>query len=294
MNQPPPKDPKGPAAPAPAPAAGKDKLETSGRNIFTRGRNFDFNPTPVKKPGAVTGEQSSPALRVPVRIGATGGSGGSPRAPAAPQATTRAGAAEPAFTMPGAPAGGAPPDQKKPINLQAGSSAVAARAPAPSPKSSAPGGPGKPAAPAAPGGGKAAAAKPPPPKPQGLITDGDKLAYQGKLPVYVGKPEDGNPMIDAEDATFVFDPKGQRVQLQCRVASIMLKAACLHLGIPPPDRGPKKFVFTANLKAEEVRKHMAQLFDGNLEVRLGANENGRPVLLDLTAYESYQVTPAAT
>jgi len=184
--------------------------------------------------------------------------------------------------------------------------------PPPKPKAAAPAAPaekgrpagftGEPLAAHAKGQHREPAAKPPPqqqqapgkagpPKSAGLISSGDVLGYQGKLPVYVGRAADGNPMVDAEDARFTFDPKGQRVQLECKVVSIMMKAACLHLGLPPPDRGPKRFTVMALLKPEVIQKHHQKLFDGNLEVRLGAAEDGRPVLLDLTLYANIVMTP---
>jgi hypothetical protein len=119
------------------------------------------------------------------------------------------------------------------------------------------------------------------------------MSYQGKLPLYVGTPADGNPMIDAEDAKFSFDPKGDRIRISCKVAAIMVKAACLHLGLPPPDRGPRRFILKATIRRESLLKHRDRLFDANLEVRLTAQEEGRPVLLDLTQFESFEVSPEA-
>lgn len=307
MNQPPPKaPPPKPSAPAPKPD-GRDRVETTDRNQFGNARRTDFVPTPIK-PRNVTGEVSANNLVVP---------------PTRPPQSARSGTPtsltgeRPAFRMPGAPTPtstqpkqeekpkpgvpGAKPNntpRANPNNAMPGSASQPQKPTYPGSKPSGPaaaGGPPQPQKPGAKPGSPAAPAKaaPPkePPKPVGLITSGDKLAYQGKLPVFVGKPQDGNPMVDAEDATFVFDPQGHRVQLSCKVAAIMMKAACLHLGITPPDRGPRRFQVHGFLKADVVQRHMQKLFDGNLEIRLQATDQGRPVLLDLTLYDNLQILP---
>jgi hypothetical protein len=274
-----------PAAPgqkpaAPAPRRGDDKVETKERNIFARGREYAFTPTPMK--GHTTTEVSSPALAPPPPRPRNSGTPSATRAP-----TGGSNAGHPvadrqsaAFLMPGA--GQAPTPEP-------------ARKPAPGSKPAAP--PAKPAAPAAKPAAPAPAAKKPapaPPKPAapgGAVTAPDKLGYQGKLPVFVGTPQDGNPMVDAEDASFYFDPRARSVAIECKVASIMLKAACLHLGLPAPERGPRRFTLRAALKPDTVQKHQALLFDANLEVRLTAADAGRPVLLDLTLYENFSLTP---
>lgn len=313
-SQPPPqqKSPQ-PAAAKPAAAAGpapkrEDTLETSERNKYVSQSKVNFAPTPLKKAQpAPTPQANSTGEFAPIRPT-------TPRARSTTTASTTP-ASTPssnAFLMPGAgapiveearqpmgrqqqqqrPATPAKPEAPKPVQTAAG--AQPQRTPS-NPRSPPPKQPGG----QQPQQTRESNPRSPPPKQQqapapksaGLITSGDVLGYQGKLPVYVGRAADGNPMVDAEDARFTFDPKGQRVQLECKVAAIMMKAACLHLGLPPPERGPRRFNVVAQLKPDVVVKHLQKLFDGNLEVRLGAQEEGRPVLLDLTVYQNITLTP---
>lgn len=283
MNQPPPKSP--PPAPAAPAAPRQDTLETANRNKFGVGNRPTFAPTPIKRnsPLGTTGEVSTGGLRPPpARVGAPTGPRPSP-APSSQRPAIPGKPTGPDFAMPGAGA-----------SIENGTATPGVAS----------GGAAKPTTPVRPGQRTSTAPmqaavpavattpKAPAAKPAGLITTGDVLGYQGKLPVYVGKAADGNPMVDAEDARFTFEPREGRIQLECRLASIMLKAACLHLGIPAPERGPRKFNLTAFLRRDVILKHQAKLFDGNLEVRLSAVTEGRPVLLDLTLYEDLHVAPA--
>ena len=267
MAQQPPQPPK-PGAPR------KDTLESRGRNVFTGGQKFEFVPTPIK-PRTQTGEMSRAGLR-PVPVGrpppsatrtSTLGAGGT--TPSGSSSTNNATFMMPGMQMPGS----------RPTGARSESS------------------PDIPAAkPGLPTSAKPAAEVPPPkppPKPRGLITAEDKMAYKGKLPFCVGTAQDGSPMVDGEESNFSFDPTDRRVQLQCKVAAVMMKAACLHLGLPPPERGPRQYQLVAQMRPEAVSRHYQKLFDGNLEVRLQAFEDGHPALLNLTLYEDIKVLPGS-
>jgi hypothetical protein len=272
MAQTPQKDGKPVSLSAPA---SPDKLESGGKNIFANQPKTAFAPTPVSRARAPLVANSAPAVRPSVRVTSSR------------QANNQNAANTGSFLMPGARAAG--DDNKTADETKTAASPATKRAAPASSKGSATlpvASPEKPSpAPAAP------AAPRQPAKPAGPITQVDALGYQGKLPVFVGRASDGNPMIDAENARFTFDPFGNSVRLEFCVNSVMLKAACLHLGIPQPERGPRRYLFSARMPAPRVEKHREKLFDGNLEIRLSAIEDGHPVLLDLTLYEDYQVAP---